>query len=130
MTATLDTAPRGPAAHLPTRRKASLNITAALDAKLAQMAGRTRLTKTAILEAALDSYYAVVMKSPDMTLGYGQVARPGDIDPKQLDCVLCEQPCHSRWHLAHRGSHPQPTVTQRPAAQPRSSPMQSQPTPS
>ncbi|MBK9093255.1 MAG: hypothetical protein IPM84_10830 [Anaerolineae bacterium] len=78
MAATLDTAPRGPAAHLPTRRRTSLNITAALDAKLAQMAGRTRLTKTAILEAALDSYYAVVMKSPDMTLGYVQVARPGD----------------------------------------------------
>ena len=29
MTATLDTAPRGPAAHLPTRRRTSLNITAA-----------------------------------------------------------------------------------------------------
>ena len=94
MTATLDTAPRGPAARLPTRRKTSLNITAALDAKLVQLAGRTRLTKTAILEAALDSYYAVVMQSPDMTLGYVQVARPGDIDPKQLNCVLCEQPCH------------------------------------
>lgn len=109
MTVALDTAPRGPAARLPTRRRTSLNITAALDAKLAQMAGRT---KTVILEAALDSYYTVVMKSPDMTLGYIQVARPGDIDPKQLDCVLCEQPCHFRWHLAHRGSHPQPTVTQ------------------
>ncbi|MFZ1709625.1 MAG: hypothetical protein WAW20_13655 [Anaerolineae bacterium] len=44
MAATLNTAPRGPAAHLPTRRKTSLNITAALDAKLAQMAGRTRPT--------------------------------------------------------------------------------------
>ena len=56
MTVALDTAPRGPAARLPTRRRTSLNITAALDAKLVQMAGRTGRTKTAILEAALDSY--------------------------------------------------------------------------
>ena len=94
MTASLDTAPRGPAARLPTQRNMSLNTIAALDAKLVPMAGRTRLTKTAILEAALDSYYAVVMKSPDLTLDYVQVARSGDIDPKQLNCVLCEQPCH------------------------------------
>ena len=38
--------------------------------------------------------YAVVMKSPDLTLGYVQVPRPGDMDPKQLNCTLCEQPCH------------------------------------
>ena len=81
------------------------------------MAGRTRLTKTAILEAALDSYYAVVMQSPDLTLGYVQVARPGDIDPKQLDAscvnnraapvafgspwVLPATNCHSAARYAH-----------------------------
>ncbi|MFZ2423429.1 MAG: hypothetical protein WA029_20030 [Anaerolineae bacterium] len=94
MTATLDTAPRGPAAHLPTRRRTSLNITAALDAKLAQMAGRTRLTKIAILEAALDSYYAVVMKSPDMTLGYVQATHPGNLAPENTSCAFCGQLCN------------------------------------
>lgn len=96
MTASLDTALRDPAARLPTRRKTSLNITAALDAKLGQMTGRTRLTKTAILEAALNSYYAVVMQSPDLTPDYVQVARPGDINCPAFnfsDFLLDLSPC-------------------------------------
>ncbi|MBK9095613.1 MAG: hypothetical protein IPM84_23225 [Anaerolineae bacterium] len=132
MTATLDTALRGPAARLPTQRRTSLNITAALDAKLVQMAGRTRLTKTAILEAALDSYHAVVMKSPDMTLGYIQATHPGDLAPENTDCSRCEQPCHpgGLWFTVGL-THNQLSSAARsaPAAQPKSNPMATEITP-
>lgn len=74
-------------------RKTALNISDAIDAKLLALVEKTKLSKTALLEQAIDLLHAQVMAEPSLILGYIQIGRTGDLEPAETDCTDCGQSC-------------------------------------